>query len=128
MMILTEDNFILCAMQNYDNRSCAGMEEFREDLNRIKYIKRLLNRYIKTGNLKERLLLNHLIIFYNVFETTMATRMLFFKLSDAAHPALKTLLTFLERMPERIEGVSEQDILDIDIPIDLRVAQALRKI
>jgi hypothetical protein len=128
MKQMTEDNFLLCAMKSYDNPSCGGMEEFKEDLNRVKYVKRLLNRYIKTGNLKERLILNHLIIFYNVFETTMATKMLFFKLSDVAHPALKTFLSYLSLMPERIEGISEQDILDSDIPIDFSVAQHLRKI
>ena len=125
---LTEENFILFAMKSYDNPSCQTMDEFKDDLNKVKYIKRLLNRYVKTGNIKERLILNHIVIFYNVFGPDAATKMLFFKLDKESYPALKTFLVFLSYMPERITGISAKDILGSDIPVDMKVASILRKI
>ena len=62
MKQMTEDNFLLCAMKSYDNPSCGGMEEFKEDLNRVKYVKRLLNRYIKTENQKGKKLFGGIVI------------------------------------------------------------------
>jgi len=128
MIQLTEDNFIFYAMKAYENTSCQDMVEFREDVSRVKYIKRLLNRYIKTGVLKERLLLNHLIVFYNTFSQPEATRMLFFKSDTSSYSALKTFLVFIDRMPERIDGVLDLEILNSDIPVDLKIANVLRKI
>ena len=75
---LTESNFMMYAMKNYDNPHCIEMQEFYDDLKKIKYIKRQLNRYQTTNILKERLVLNHFISFYNVFEHSAATKILFF--------------------------------------------------
>ena len=65
--ILTDDNYVMYAMKHYTNPHCRGVDEFQEDLNRIKYLKRLIRRYISSGELKDRLILNHIIVFYNVF-------------------------------------------------------------
>lgn len=125
---LTDENLVLYAMKAYDNPSCQSIEEFREDLNRVKYIKRLLNKYHKTNVLKERLILNHLVIFYNVFGIECATRILFFKLDKELYRSLKTFLTFLNFMPDEIIGVSEKVIYNSNIPIDDNIVNILRKI
>ena len=125
---MTEDNFIIFAMKHYDNPNCHGVDEFQEDLNRMKYVKRLLNRYRRNGDLKERLILNHIIIFCNMFGNEMGVKMMFFKLHKDLHPALKTFFTFLNIMPESIYGISEKPILNSDLPIDFKIANALRRI
>lgn len=125
---MTEENYLFQAMKAYDNMGCQSLDEFREDLNRTKYIKRLLNRYTRTGRLKERLILNHLIIFCNTFGNEHAVKMLFFKLDRKLYSSLKTFLTFLNIMPEIIYGVSDRPIRDSDIQVDLKVANVLRKI
>jgi len=93
---VTEDNFILVAAQHYNNPQCQSTEEFYNDLNRIKYIKRLLNRYLATGELSERLLLNHIIVFYNVFGVIPATKLLAVKLEYKYWSIIKTFLVFLK--------------------------------
>ena len=89
---LNDDNIVNFAMKNYDNPSCKNIEEFQEDFNRIKYIKRLFNRYQSSGILRDRLILNHIITFYNVFGITAATRMLFNRIDENHFPILKTPL------------------------------------
>jgi hypothetical protein len=128
MQQMTEHNYILQAMKAYDNPSCQAVEEFKEDLNRTKYIKRLLNRYVRSGILKERLLLNHIIIFCNTFGNEMAVRLLFFKLDPSLYSALKSFLVFLYLMPEKIIGVSDKTIYSSDIQIDMQIVNVLRKI
>ena len=91
---LTEQNFVMFAMKYYQNTQCLNIDEFHDDLKRIKYIKRLFSRYVISGELKERLILNHLIILYNSFGTE-ATKMLFFKIESEFWPQLKTFLLFL---------------------------------
>ena len=93
---VTEDNFILVAAQHYNNPQCQSTEEFYNDLNRIKYIKRLLNRYLATGEISERLLLNHIIVFYNVFGVIPATKLLAVKLEYKYWSIIKTFLVFLK--------------------------------
>ena len=96
---LNEKNFLLYAMQNYDNPQCVDVEEFNDDLKKIKYIKRLLKRYLNTGEIKTHLLLNHFIILYNIFgEAT--TPMLFFKIEEELWPCMKTFIVFLDKLPE----------------------------
>ena len=77
---LNDDNFLMFAMKEYNDIQCTDIEEFYDDLKKIKYIKRLFNIYINTGQLKERLILNHLIVFYNVFPVQAGTRILFYKI------------------------------------------------
>ena len=76
---LNETNYIMFATKYYDNPQCTSVEEFNDDLNKIKYVKRLFNRFLETGELRVNLILNHLIVIYNVFENEAATRMLFFR-------------------------------------------------
>tara|TARA_E500000331_G_C16677986_1_gene464153 strand:- start:50 stop:457 length:408 start_codon:yes stop_codon:yes gene_type:complete len=125
---LNEKNFLLFAMQNYDNPQCTEIEEFNDDLKKIKYIKRLLNQYVSEGVLKERLILNHIIVFYNVFPPAAATRILFFKIEEKFWPMLKPFLFYLQLMPEnKIESINGKDILVNDISMDQGVVNSLRK-
>jgi len=125
---LNERNFLLYAMKYYDNPHCVDVEEFNDDLRKIRYIKRLLNQYITEGNLKERLVLNHLIVFYNVFPPRVATRILFQKMEEELWPILKTFLVYLSYMPEdRIESVNGQSIRTTDIGMDQAVIDKLRE-
>lgn len=115
-----DDAFLEYAMQNYKNPSCSGREEFEEDINRIKYVKRLFGRYFSTGELKERLILNHIIIFYNVFEMEAATKMLFYRMEDRFKPLVKTFLVYLNYLPE--------DEAYVRVPMDTKVIQILRRL
>lgn len=122
---LTKDNFMLYAMGHYTNPDCVGMTEFNEDLCKIKYVKRLLKRYVRSGNLRTILLLNHLVVLGNVFGRTPASRMLFFKLEKETHSALKTVLLYLEYIDD---GASFDGIVLNAIPLDGKMAQILRKL
>jgi len=115
-----DDVFLKYAMENYNNPSCSSKEEFDEDINRIKYVKRLFGRYFSTGELKERLVLNHIIIFYNVFEMEAATKMLFYRMEDKFKPLLKTFLVYLNYLPE--------DDNYVRIPMDTKVIDILRRL
>ena len=125
---LNEGNFLLYAMKEYSNVQCTDIEEFYDDLKKIKYIKRLFNIYVKDGQLKERLILNHLIIFYNVFSVEAGTRILFYKIEKEFWPILKTFLIYLDRMPDKIESIMGKPILSTDINLDDLVVARLRKI
>ena len=125
---LNEKNFLLYAMKEYNNPQCVDIDEFNDDLKKIKYIKRLLNQYISEGILKERLLLNHIIVFFNVFSTKAATRILFYKMEEEFWPMLKTFLFYLNYMPEdRVESINGREILVTDIPMDQRIIDSLRQ-
>ena len=124
---LTEKNFLLYAMQHYENPQCVEVEEFNDDLKKIKYIKRLFNQYAIEGVLKERLLLNHIIVFYNVFSVEAATRILFYKLEEDVWPMLKTFLFYLNFLPDKIESINGKTILATDIPMDQGIVDSLRK-
>jgi hypothetical protein len=118
---LNEDNFLLFAIKNYENPQAVTREDFDKDLNHFKYIKRLLKRYKKTGELKSHLLLNHFIILYNIFgEAT--TPMLFHKLEKDLWDVTKTFIIFLGRLPE----YPKSDIHNIQV--DLQCLSELYKI
>ena len=125
---LDESNFMLYAAKHYDNPQCFDTLEFYEDLSRFKYIKRLFNRYEESGELKERLILNHLIILYNVFGPA-TTKMLFFKLSDHLH-LLKPFIVLLGFLPDKVTGVGVENktIISSDISMDDNIVKLLRKI
>ena len=127
---LEEENFILYAMKAYkctSNRVCLSMSDFHEDLKRVNYIKKLFTRYKQSGEIKERLVLNHIVIFYNVFGPLHGTRILFYKLEEEYHSALKTFLLYLSYMPEVVYGVKNgENILSSDIPVDFTVVKQLR--
>tara|TARA_B110000467_G_C18338104_1_gene500240 strand:+ start:5816 stop:6244 length:429 start_codon:yes stop_codon:yes gene_type:complete len=125
---LTKKNIILYAQVYYDNPFCIDIQEFYTDLKKIKYIRKLLKKYIEKGKLSERLVLNHLICFYNVFEPNAATRMLFYKIEQPYHSALKTFLIYLNRMPDRINGLDSENLNTNLIPLDNTIVEVLRTI
>lgn len=116
---LVEDNYLVYASKHYTNTQCTSIDEFNDDLNRIKYIKRLMRRYLENGELQERLILNHIIIFFNVFEIDAARRMLFYKLDEKYWPAIKTFLVYLNFIPEDEK---------IEVPLDFKIVEKLRKL
>ena len=122
---LTNDNILLYAAKAYDKPNCI-MSEFKEDMKRFNYLKRLFKRYRKVGELREQLVLNHLVVICNVFGPEVATRILFFKMSKDDFPALKTYLLFLSCMPERVKGIKGHDIISSEIPVDMIIADILR--
>lgn len=125
---LDDSNFILFAAKYYDNPQCFDTLEFQDDLKRFKYLKRLFTRYQETGELKERLIINHLIVLYNVFGPE-ATRMLFFKL-EGFHHYLKPFIVLLGYMPEVVRniGVENKTYRSSDISMDEDIVELLRKI
>lgn len=124
---LTSENILMYAMKIYDKPNCI-MSEFKEDMKRFNYLKRLFRRYRKIGEIKELLVLNHLVVLYNVFGAEALTRLLFFKMSKEDQPILKTYLIFLSCMPDVVKGIKGQDLLSSDIPVDLKIAEVLREI
>ena len=125
---LNDDTFLMFAMREYNNMQCTDIEEFYDDLKKIKYIKRLFNSYRNNGQLKERLILNHLIIFYNVFTLQAGTRILFYKIEKDFWPMLKTFLVYLDRMPDKIDSVRGEIIRTSDIQLDDGIITRLRTI
>jgi len=125
---LNEGNFLMFSMKEYNNIQCIDIEEFYDDLKKIKYIKRLFNIYLNDGQLKERLILNHFIVFYNVFPIQAGTRILFYKIEEHFWPMLKTFLIFLDRMPDKIESIRGKTILSTDIKLDDGIVARLRTI
>ncbi len=125
---LTDDNFLMFAMKEYNDIQCTDIEEFYDDLKKIKYIKRLFNIYKNNGQLKERLILNHLIVFYNVFPAQAGTRILFYKIEKAFWPMLKTFLIFLDRMPDTIDSIRGEMIKTSVIGVDEGIVTRLRSI
>ena len=124
---LNSDNFMIYAAKAYDKPNCI-MSEFKEDLKRFNYLKRLFSRYRKIGELREQLVLNHLVVLYNVFGPEVATRLLFYQMSKEDYSALKTYLLFLSCMPDQIKSIKGLDIISSEIPVDMSIAEALREL
>ena len=125
---LNAKNFVLYAAKHYDNPGCESLEEFYDDLNRFKYIKRLFTKYQETGEIKERLVLNHLIALYNLFGAVPTTRMLFLKL-EGNWELLKPFLIYLGYMPERLYEIGQHAvIIDSSISLDDEIVKRLRNI
>lgn len=126
---LDETNFLLYAAKHYENPNCYDTLEFYEDLNRFKYIKRLLNKYQETGELKERLILNHLTVIYNVFGVEAGTRMVFLKLKEYLS-MMKPFLVLMGTCPDVVEnvGIEGKNIYTVDIPLDENIVSTLRTI
>lgn len=126
--ILTENNFLIYAAQHYQNLQCQNTEEFVDDIRRLKYIRKLITRYQKTGDLKERLILNHFIVLSNVFEPEVLCRIVFLKL-EKQMKFVKPFLLLLNLLPNRVINVKEERVIDTsDIPMDDGIVEALRKI
>ena len=124
---LNEDNFMLYAMKSYASPNCV-MSEFEGDIKRTKYLKRLFRRYKVTKTLKERLILNHVILLNNVFGPDVTARILFYRIDERDYDILKTFLLYLNIMPERVSGINGKTIHTTEIPVDMNIAEILRKI
>ena len=96
---LNESNYLLFAIKFYDNPQAVTKDDFESDLKRIRYVKRLLKKYKNTGELKVHLILNHLIILFNVFNDATVP-LLFYNLEEELWPSIKSFLLFLNRLPE----------------------------
>jgi hypothetical protein len=114
---LNNANFELYAANNYTNSACLDAQEFYDDVAKFKYVVRLLRRYRDTGVIQERLVLNHIITIYNVFNIAAANRMIFYKVDIDLWPALKTFLIYLHYLPENLHK---------NINIDLTIATKLK--
>ena len=121
---LNEANFLIYAMHHYDNTQCYSLVEFEDDLKKFLYLKKLLSRYKNNGDLKERLILNHIIVLYNLFGDA-TTKMLFYKVEENCWNILTTFLVYLDRMPEVIP---EYGIILSEVVLDENVISTLRKI
>jgi hypothetical protein len=116
---LTRRNFKLFAAKHYDNPECLDIEEFNQDLSRFKYLKRLLRRYELTGDLQERLILNHVIILYNVFGIKACNKMMWYKINEEHWHYIKPFLIFLNYLPENEK---------VEVPMDPYIVEVLRKL
>ena len=121
---LNESNFLLYAMHHYDNTQCYSLVEFEDDLKKFLYLRKLISRYKNNGDLKERLILNHIIVLYNLFGDA-TTKMLFYKVDENCWDILTTFLVYLDRMPEVL---SDYGIILSEVVLDEKVISTLRKI
>jgi len=124
---LDSDNIMMYAVKAYDKPNCI-MSEFSEDMKRFNYLKRLFRRYRKHNELRERLVLNHLVVLNNVFGPEVMTRLLFYEMAESDYPQLKTYLLFLSCMPEIVRGINGKDIISSGIEVDMEIANVLRTI
>ena len=124
---LNEDNFVMYAMKCYTSPHCI-VSEFEGDIKRIKYLKRLFRRYKITQSLKERLILNHIILLNNVFGPKVTARILFYKIDDRDYDILKTFLAYLDIAPDVVYGIRGKNIYVSEIPLEPNVAEILLKI
>ena len=124
---LDSENIMMYAVKAYDKPNCI-MSEFSEDMKRFNYLKRLFRRYRKHNELRERLVLNHLVVLNNVFGPEVMTRLLFYEMAESDYPQLKTYLLFLSCMPEVVRGIKGKNIISSDIEVDIEIANILRTI
>lgn len=124
---LNDENFLIYAMKCYVSPHYI-MSEFDGDIKRTKYLKRLFRRYKVTKVLKERLILNHIILLNNVFGIEATSRILFFKTDERDYDILKTFLAYLNILPNEVRGIRGMNIDTTVIPLEPNVAAILREI
>ena len=125
---LTNENFFIFCAQHYNNINCHTTEEFFEDLKRIKYVKKLLTRYDNTKELKERLILNHIIILNNVFGPYVTCKLLWFKINKYI-PYLKPFLIYLNILPDKLYNIANDKVIwTDDYSMDQVIIDMLRKL
>ena len=126
--VITNENFLVYCAKNYNNPQCHSDEEFLEDLMRLKYIKKLVTRFVDSGELKERLILNHIIVLSNVFAPKILCKIMWLKMPEQL-PYIKPFLIFLNLLPDRIYNVGEFNVIDTTlIPMDQKIIDVLRRI
>jgi hypothetical protein len=124
---LNDENFMIYAMKCYSAPNCI-MSEFEGDIKRTKYLKRLFRRYKTSKSLKERLILNHIILLNNVFGLEATARILFYRIDERDYDILKTFLCYLNIMPEVVTGIKGKNIYSAEIPVEINIAEILLKI
>jgi hypothetical protein len=125
---LTDKNFLLFCATHYDNAQYASTEDFIEDMNRIKYIKKLVTRYVDNGELKERLILNHIIVLNNCFGPEALCKILYLKLKPQMR-YIKPFLVLLNILPDEIRNVNDEIVVFTDeIEMDELIVHRLRKV
>jgi hypothetical protein len=124
---LNDDNFLMYAIKCYTSPHCI-QSEFDGDIKRTKYLKRLFRRYKITKSVKERLILNHIILLNNVFGPESTARILFYRIDERDYDILKTFLSYLDIMPDVIYGIRGKNIYTQDIPLETNIIEILRAI
>lgn len=124
---LTPENIMIYAIKSYDKPTYIK-SELHDDLKHLSYTRRLFRRYHQYGELRERLILNHIVILYNIFGVVAATRLLFYHVREEDHAILKTFLLFLNYMPPKVEGIRGRTICSDDLQVDPLVVDLLRRI
>jgi hypothetical protein len=124
---LTPETVLIYAVKAYE-RPTYVKSDLKEDLKHLSYVRRLFRRYHQYGELRERLILNHIVILYNIFGVPAATRLLFYHTRPEDYAILKTFLVFLNYMPDRVCGINGKTILSSDLSLDALVVDVLRKI
>lgn len=124
---VTEENWMLVASKAYDNPACTSFEEFMDDMKRFKYIRKLVTQYERGGELKERLILNHIILLGNVLGPETLVRILFLKMRTQL-TIMMPFLVLLNVLPDAVRAIGRncEDIRTDEIPLDPRVIAALR--
>ena len=126
--LLNELNVFNYQMKSYDNPQCHNMEEFLSDMKRIKYVKRLFHKYYTKNVLKERLIINHLVVLYNVLGNEPCSRILFLKIEEEQHYILASFLKFLNKLPSTASGINGIAIYPANIELDYFILEELGKI
>jgi hypothetical protein len=127
MIDLNPDSVMIYAIKSYDKPTYIK-SELKEDLKHLSYVRRLFRRYHQYGELRERLILNHIVILYNIFGVPAATRLLFYHVRTEDHAILKTFLVFLNYMPEVVTGIRGKTIRSTNLQVDQTIVEVLRKI
>ena len=127
-MLLNESNVFNYQMKSYDNPQCHNMEEFLSDMKRIKYVKRLFHKYHTNDILKDRLIINHLVVLYNVLGNEACSRILFLKIDPDQYYILASFLKFLNKLPYIISGINGKQIYPTEFELDEFILKELEKI
>ncbi len=127
-MLLNESNVFNYQMKSYDNPQCHNMEEFLSDMKRIKYVKRLFHKYHTKNVLKERLIINHLVVLYNVLGNESCSRVLFLKIEIDQHYILASFLKFLNKLPRQVAGINGKTLHTELIELDVHILKELGNI
>ena len=127
-MLLNESNVFNYQMKSYDNPQCHNMEEFLNDMKRIKYVKRLFHKYHTKDILKDRLIINHLVVLYNVLGNEPCSRILFLKIDSDQYYILASFLKFLNKLPYIISGINGKQIYPTEFELDEFILKELEKI